>query len=124
MTFDKAPTRVRFTIALALSMLSATGAALAAGKNSGPTNFPDPASPKDGQILEFQLLTETMCVNGHFAGDAAPGIAVIPPSLRGPDDHGAPGYRIFISCPQGYLRTAIWNPATNKVDAGAPAVTK
>lgn len=106
---------MKFIVALTVSMLSLAGVA-SAGKAPGPTAFPDPPSPKDGQIQEFQLLTESLFVNGHFAGLAAPAITVVPPSLRSPDDHGAPGYRIFISCPEGYLRAAIWNPATNKTD--------
>jgi hypothetical protein len=104
---------MKFILALLATVLAATLVVFAA--NTGPTNFPDSPNPKDGQIQEFQLLTESMCVNGHFAGLAAPGVAIVPPSQRPADDHGAPGYRIFISCPEGYLRTAIWNPATNKV---------
>jgi hypothetical protein len=86
---------------------------LASAHASGPTNTVDPPSPKDGQFEQFQLLTETACVNGHFAGESAPSIAVIPPSLRPPEDRGAPGYRIFISCAEGYVRTTIWNPGKN-----------
>src|ERR1019366_4618669 len=109
-------TTVRVSVALLGAMLFTSGMAQAALRNPGPNNYPDPPSPKDGMMSQFQLLSETECVNGHNAGLAAPSIVVIPPALRPPEDKGAPGYRTFISCPEGYLRTAIWNPSNNVYD--------
>jgi hypothetical protein len=89
---------MKMLLALGFAMLAST--AIGSAGASGPTNIPDPASPKDGQLVEFQLLTESLCVNGHFAGLAAPSIAIVPPSLRPPEDHGAPGYRISSHVPR------------------------
>lgn len=108
-----------------LAFVTLTTGVATASVSPGTTNTPDPPSPKDGQFDQFQLLSESACVNGHGAGLAAPSIVVIPPSLRPPEDHGAPGYRIFISCAEGYLRTAIWNPAKNVYkDTATVAPTK
>jgi hypothetical protein len=43
---------MKFIVALTVSMLSLAGVA-SAGKAPGPTAFPDPPSPKDGQYKNF-----------------------------------------------------------------------